>query len=493
MTQAMNTAVAGTASQWLLQPIGGRALKGPQHYAHSIERGIDLTDPEYGALLGDEAEELHALFRGRPARFWGSTRAESKSHAKNKAIDDTRPGDEVLFISDGSVIARATVVLSFRNRALAEKIWGLDEQQRKAWEYMIAVDDVAVLSRPVKHVTEALGWKKDFVQSLIRQTGDKAHRIHALLNMEQPAVPVPRRADRGRLTHDGLLQAMKTLKTNTKPEGPARHKPLALLWAVGRLTAGQERLAPWGEFEDEVGALLAEFGGKDDRRTPEYPFWHLRTSGLWEVQGVTDASFKPSPTALRRAMARAGFSSDAAHLLKKPRTRAHAVALLLAGHLGHTDVDRAALLERTGLGGYMSASGQDGGDPAASSPVGRRSRTVSALDRDRDLPSLVKSLHSHECQVCREPLETRDGRYSEAAHIQGLGSPHFGTDTLDNLLCLCPNHHRQFDKFGIYIAEDWSVHLTTTGEPKWKLTILPEHRINPEYVAYHRELCLRSW
>ena len=31
------------------------------------------------------------------------------------------------------------------------------------------------------------------------------------------------------------------------------------------------------------------------------------------------------------------------------------------------------------------------------------------------------------------------------------GSPHHGPDVLENMLCLCPNHHEQFDKFGYYI------------------------------------------
>ncbi|MGW1636495.1 HNH endonuclease [Streptomyces lavendulae] len=487
MTQMTNIVTQGsdTGSQWLLQPIGGARLRGPQHYAHSIEKGIDLTDPAYAQLLGEEAEELQNLFRGRRARFWGSTRAAVEWHPKNKAIDSTQPGDEVLFISKGSVIARATVVLAFHNRALAEEIWGRDEDER-AWEHMFAVDGVVPLTLPAREVTKALGWNREHVQSLTRETGEQALRIHRLLGAGPPAVPSQRGTAPG-LTHDALLQAIRTLKTNTKPEGPARHKPLALLWAVGRLTEGQDRLARWEEFEEGVGSLIGEFGREGDRRTPEYPFWHLRTSGLWEVEGVGGTDFKPSPAALRTAGARAGFSAGAARALKKARTRAQAVALLFSTHLADPDVARAALLERTRLDGYASASGRDKG---ASSDPGRRSRTVSAPDRDRDLPALVKSIHGHECQVCHEPLETRDGRYSEAAHIQGLGSPHLGTDALDNLLCLCPNHHKQFDGYGIYIDEDWSVRMTTTGEVKWQLKIRPEHTINPEYVAYHRDLCL---
>ncbi|MFD5557691.1 HNH endonuclease [Streptomyces sp. NPDC127068] len=488
MTQATNTATQGgdSGGQWLLQPIGGQALRGPANYAHSVEEGIDLTDPQYAELLGEEADALGELFRGRPARFWGSTRAASEGHPKNRAIDGTRPGDEVLFLSEGSAIARATVVLKFRNRALAEKIWGLDGQGRP-WEYMVAVDDVVRLALPIRNITEALGWRKTYVQSLTRQVDDQALRIHELLARRTPVVPSSGRGASG-LTRDDLVQAIKGLRGSTGSKSPARHEPLALLWAVGRLVAGQDRLASWAEFQEGLGPLLEEFVGDDLRRTPVHPFWHLRTSGLWEVHGVSEDGFRPSGEALGEAQA--GFSADAARLLKKAGTRARAVALLCSTYFDGNDLNRAALLERTGLGGYASASGDA---PSGSTSGGRGSRTVSSPDRDRDKADLVKIIYQHECQVCQEALETRDGSYSEAAHIQGLGSPHFGVDRLENLLCLCPNHHKQFDRFGIYIDEDWSVRMTTTREAKWQLRILPEHQINSEYVAYHRDLCLASW
>ncbi|QDY79019.1 hypothetical protein [Streptomyces qinzhouensis] len=144
-----------------------RGSGGKEHYAHSVEAGIDLTVPEYGTLLGSEAEALRALFSQRRAQFWGSTRVASTGHSKNKAIDTMSPGDEVLFLYKRIAFARAKVVLVFRNPALAEKVWGLDPKG-KLWEYMYAVDDVEELAVPVPELTKAIGWKKKkFVQSLV--------------------------------------------------------------------------------------------------------------------------------------------------------------------------------------------------------------------------------------------------------------------------------------------------------------------------------------
>lgn len=42
-------------------------------------------------------------------------------------------------------------------------------------------------------------------------------------------------------------------------------------------------------------------------------------------------------------------------------------------------------------------------------------------------------------------LNAKVAPYAEAAHIRALGSPHNGPDVIENVLCLCPNHHVLFD------------------------------------------------
>ncbi|WP_371617918.1 HNH endonuclease [Streptomyces sp. NBC_00454] len=493
MTQAP---AEGTDIKWLLQPIGQAAQRGPQHFEHSVRKGVELAD--YAAELGDQADELETLFPEGRARFWGSVRAKKDGHAKNKAIDSTRPGDEVLFYAKGSFIARAKVVAAFRNRALAEKIWDRDKDGNP-WEYMVALDDVVEMSVPARRILAGLDYKAGHVQSMIQVAAANVLRLRPLLDDPDPALPlteepmIPRQEQRApRLGSEDLLRILGDLKTYPQPDGsPARHKPLALLWAIGRLTAGLERLAPWEEFEAEVGSLLEEFGGEHDRKTPEYPFWHLRSSGLWEVQGIDEGGFKPTPAALRAAKARAGFSSDAAKRLKRALTRAQAVRRLHSTYFAESGIDEDVLLDRVGLDGYSSASGRRTATPAVPGPVARRPATGTRPDRDRSLPDEVKILHEDRCQVCGQQLETRDSHYSEAAHIQGVSSPHLGPDVLENLLCLCPNHHKQFDHFGIYIDVDWAVRHTRSGEQIGTLTLIPGHRVDPEYVEYHRDLCLR--
>lgn len=79
-------------------------------------------------------------------------------------------------------------------------------------------------------------------------------------------------------------------------------------------------------------------------------------------------------------------------------------------------------------------------------PPGRVLTTVARVIRDTALSRSVKELHNFCCQVCGETIKRPSGeRYAEAHHIRPLGSPHDGPDEIGNMLCLCPNHHAEFD------------------------------------------------
>ena len=77
---------------------------------------------------------------------------------------------------------------------------------------------------------------------------------------------------------------------------------------------------------------------------------------------------------------------------------------------------------------------------------GRIKTTVSRVIRDTALARNVKELYGFRCQLCGHTIQRSDGSfYAEAHHIRPLGSPHDGPDRLDNLLCVCPNHHVELD------------------------------------------------
>ena len=66
---------------------------------------------------------------------------------------------------------------------------------------------------------------------------------------------------------------------------PAPHKPLLLLYALGRLSETAERLIPFSEVDSALRGLLARFAADaSDRMNTHYPFGRLETDGFWEVE-----------------------------------------------------------------------------------------------------------------------------------------------------------------------------------------------------------------
>ncbi|MFD6425947.1 HNH endonuclease [Streptomyces sp. NPDC060198] len=296
-----------------------------------------------------------------------------------------------------------------------------------------------------------------------------------------------------RLTAAALMGRLKNLKVHRQDGRPSLHKPLTLMWAMAKNARGESRLSPWPEFRDGVGKLLIEFGHPQSSPTPEYPFWHLRTSGLWDVDGLpAERAGKISVPVLDRYKPQAGFTQQADFLLSDPFVRSQAIAVLRETYFA--EFAQHNLMERLGLAGYENASGIEelAEETNQHDPAARRATNTSRIVRDVGLANKVKEMHSDHCQVCGEQLAKRFGTYSEAAHIRGLGRPHNGPDELANLLVLCPNHHVQFDTLAIYIDPEGAVRATADGSHQSMLRRLPKHHISEAHLRYHRALCGRD-
>ena len=113
----------------------------------------------------------------------------------------------------------------------------------------------------------------------------------------------------------------------------------------------------------------------------------------------------------------------------------------------------------------------------------RASFTVQRVIRDSKLGRQLKKLYEYKCQVCDLQISTEAGFYAEAAHIKPVGTPHNGPDLIENLLCLCPNHHLMFDKGVFYVSDDM-----TLGGIKGRLKVHTNHVISQEFLIYHRQM-----
>ncbi len=123
--------------------------------------------------------------------------------------------------------------------------------------------------------------------------------------------------------------------------------------------------------------------------------------------------------------------------------------------------------------------------PKGNISPGKVRSVVTKTVRDNEVSRAIKKLYQHRCQICNILLEVPGGAIAEGAHIRGLGSPHNGSDTTDNMLCLCPNHHSIFDAGGIFLTDQFEVN-DQFGNLIGILTVHPKHSIETQNVRYHR-------
>ncbi|MFG3696359.1 HNH endonuclease [Micromonospora sp. NPDC047620] len=493
----------GGLPQLVLQLRGGAKNRGPQNYAHSVERGIRLAD--IAAELGSDLAVLAALYPDGVARFWGSTPTNQLNNYKARALRDRRVGDDVLFYADTAFYSRARILHLLHNPAAARQIWGTDDDGQ-TWEHIMALGDIEPLVRPVP------------AGPVLRQLGlGVPLRSLTLVGAPEFAMITPLLADAGitprtpvgspprKMTRKRLFKALDRLVDACRghDRDPSVHGlPLTALWAIGRIASGEHRPASAQELKSGLEPVLERYGAASgDQPGSAEPFWRLRDSGLWDIVG-SDDRWEIDPSGFHEGsgsnvsaghVSSAGFTPAVTALLSEPEVQGRAVVMLSTALAA--DVDRAALLAEVGLAGYDSASGVlDTGNGAGSGageqgPAKRRAVLTERIVRSTAVAERVKRLHGHRCQVCKTRLTTRYGFYSEAAHIRGLGRPHEGPDQDDNVLCLCPNHHVQFDAFAIFIDSDLVVRRTSDGEKIGKLRLHPKHAIGPDHLQYHRRFC----
>jgi len=113
--------------------------------------------------------------------------------------------------------------------------------------------------------------------------------------------------------------------------------------------------------------------------------------------------------------------------------------------------------------------------------------TIDKINRNISISEKIKSIYESKCQICDVHLKKTEGAIAIGSHIKVLGKPHNGPDTMENMLCLCPNHHAQFDAFSFYIDPEV---LDIIGLDKFenkRLRVNNKHKIDKNFLNYHKE------
>src|SRR5947208_16178173 len=111
-----------------------------------------------------------------------------------------------------------------------------------------------------------------------------------------------------------ILRSFDGLSIWKQGDQRAPHKPLLVLYALGRWQAGQKDVS-FRQAETDLTALLREFGPPRKSDHPEQPFWRLQRVGVWIVYAPSGLALKTGDeilriTAMRTRDVRAAFSPD---------------------------------------------------------------------------------------------------------------------------------------------------------------------------------------
>ena len=226
-----------------------------------------------------------------------------------------------------------------------------------------------------------------------------------------------------------ILDRLTSVTVWTRGTRRAPHKPLLLLLALARCSRGEPREIPYREVDQQLGALLREFGPPSKSFHPEYPFWRLQNDGIWLVRDADNLALRTGHSDVRkselmRTNVSGGLKPDIYLALQKD----HKLLVEVAGAILDTHFPPSMhgdILSAVGLKLERSLSSRAKRDPAF------RERILRAYERS--------------CAVCGFNLRLGTADVAlEAAHIMWHEAG--GPDVECNGLALCTMHHKLLDR-----------------------------------------------
>ena len=259
------------------------------------------------------------------------------------------------------------------------------------------------------------------------------------------------------MTRSDILRRFQAFIVWKRREKRAPHKPLLILYAIGKLLRGEEWLC-YKEIEDDLRDLLKEFGAWGKRDRPQYPFWRLKNAKtpedrIWEIPNAckieegTRKNGKSTGDVRRikdlRKHGIGGFLPPIADRLRNDiGLRFEIVGRLLGSHFPityHADILQAVGIDWT-FGWVVGIS------PQFQAPEPQRN------PRDPRFRPEVLEAYKNCCAICGFNVTLRERPIAiEAAHIQWHSAK--GPDKIQNGMALCALHHKLFDR-GVFTLSD---------------------------------------
>lgn len=267
------------------------------------------------------------------------------------------------------------------------------------------------------------------------------------------------------MTRDEILKAFDGIRVWQKGDRRAVHKPLLILFELGRISRGESAEIEYGAAESRLMELLQEFGPAGSSKSRHYPFWHLQSDGLWQLHGpdhILDrpAGAAPNITELRDYHVKGQITPDIRQkLITDPALLAEIARRIVSAHFPESI--RQDVLDAVGI--------------AASAEGLYDDRT----ERRRDPAFRRKVLLAYEyrCCICGHDVRLNNQVIGlEAAHIKWFQAG--GPDVENNGLALCSLHHKIFD-LGAFTV------LPETFEVLFSRHVIASPPIQARLLSYH--------
>jgi|SRR5579884_620760 len=230
------------------------------------------------------------------------------------------------------------------------------------------------------------------------------------------------------MSHESLLHQFDQLNIWSRRGERAPHKPLLVLYALGRWSRGETADIAFADVDRDLTPLLKEFGPSRRSYHPEFPFWHLKNDGVWEVRSTSPlktrkVSNSPLKSELLAKNVHAGFSDEVQKALRADPSLVGKIAgRLLDQHF--PDSLHPDILAAVGL------------TLDADLPIRRK--------RDPQFRQRVLTAYVYRCAVCGFDVRLGGATIAlDAAHIRWVQAA--GPDEERNGLALCVLHHKLFD------------------------------------------------
>ncbi len=274
-----------------------------------------------------------------------------------------------------------------------------------------------------------------------------------------------------------LIEEIKNIRIWQRGDERAPHKPLLLLYTLGRVSRGESRMVPYSEAGEILRGLLNEFGPYRKAHRPNYPFVKLcNDGGFWELGGryTLNTLRDWSDRELSDNETTGGFTEGVYALLRNNRE--------LLNDLARFILDRY----------FPDTFHQD-----ILAQVGLELESDARLIRSPDFRDRVLRAYEYRCAVCGFNVRLGDTLVAvEAAHIKW--HCYGGPDHEENGIALCSLHHKLFDRGAFTLDSSHILRVAenahgTCGFDEWLMRYHNQPLHRPQRPDYYPNDSFINW